>query len=313
MLTLLGGRFARAQDPSATPPASTEAPPGTAPVTAPPASQEAPLFTFAMASDSHIGNDKKTGKFLRQWEQAVDEIKAYDPAFVLFLGDLVDSGQVPENQQHYPTWLTLAKKLEKPLVCVPGNHDPVEMFTQHIQKETDTVHDHKDHLRVIAFHDAQLNPKHDGTITPAQIAWMDKMIAEAPGSGKNVILASHVVFHKNLPPDRAWYVKEGREAFEALVKKHQSRLFAMYSGHFHNGIRGWDDLGIHEVMMPATCYNQKRFKGEITTLQQWIEKGGGFVLDEFRPGWVQTEVYPNRMILKYKPLGATSDAQKLLS
>lgn len=279
-LVLLGGRFGRAQEAAG------------------------PRFTFALASDTHIGK----GSFTRQWEQAVGEINDYHPSFLLFLGDLVDQGEKPENQVHYPTWVEAAKKLQAPWVCVPGNHDPVALFQEHVRKETDSVFDWQDQVRVIAFHDAQPNPGHMGSVTPAQVEWIDRMIASAPGRGKNVLLASHVVFHKNGHPDRGWYVTEGRAAFEAVLRKHASRIFAMFTGHYHNGIRGWDDLGIHEVMMPAVSYNQARHKDP----KAWEEQGGGFVLPEFTPGWVQAEVWPDRILLKYKPLGATSEAQKSL-
>ncbi|MCC7519795.1 MAG: metallophosphoesterase [Verrucomicrobiae bacterium] len=310
-MMLLGGRFGRAQEPGA-PSETPVAPQSATPETA---TDGAPRFTFAMASDSHIGAAKKTSKYTQQWATTVEEINEFHPAFTLFLGDLVDFGEKPEHHAHYATWMETAKKLTAPWLAVPGNHDPVEVFQKYIAKETDAVHDHQGLLRAITFHDAQPNPKHDATATPAQIEWLDRAISEAPGSGKNVILASHVVFHKNGPPDRAWYMKEGRTEFEVLLKKHQSRIFAMFTGHYHNGLRGWNDLGIHEVMMPAVCYNLVRIKGKSIpeAIQEWTEKGGGFVLPEFRPGWIQAEVYVDRMVLKYKPLGAVSDAQKVLA
>ena len=60
---------------------------------------------------------------------AVTEINDAAVEFTIFCGDLVDRGEVEANQKRYGEWLDLAKGLKKDFTAVPGNHDPVAVFT----------------------------------------------------------------------------------------------------------------------------------------------------------------------------------------
>src|SRR5437588_507209 len=74
-----------------------------------------------------------------------------------------------------------------------------------------------------------------------------------------LLLCAHVPVHTNLNPDRGWYVKpeNGQTEFYQIIKKHESRVLALFHGHFHNGLRGWDDHAlVHEVVFPSALYNQ---------------------------------------------------------
>src|SRR5687768_3164100 len=75
------------------------------------------------------------------------------------------------------------------------------------------------------------------------------------------ILCCHVPVHTNRHPDRGWHVKpaDGQDALYALLGRHRRTVLALLHGHFHNGIRGWDDHApLQESVFPSALYNQDR-------------------------------------------------------
>ena len=79
----------------------------------------------------------------------------------------------------------------------------------------------------------------------------------------------------------------------------------MVHGHFHNGIRGWDDHGIHEICLPSALYNLNR---------GLKEKGApGYNPLEFRPGYTRVSLGNGKLALQYKPLGKDVEVQKLIN
>ena len=97
-------------------------------------------FAFALISDTHLGrggNDKAA----EQMRLAVSEINASPASLVLCCGDLVNAGEVPANRKHYPTWVQIAGGFRSPWHAVPGNHDPIDVFTEHVRPQTDYVVD----------------------------------------------------------------------------------------------------------------------------------------------------------------------------
>jgi hypothetical protein len=74
-------------------------------------------------------------------------------------------------------------------------------------------------------------------------------------------------------------------------------------GHFHNGIRGWNDhRTIHEICFPSALYNQDRKLED--------HNAPGYNLREFRPGYTQVTIEAGEMKLTYKPVGADASLTK---
>jgi hypothetical protein len=115
----------------------------------------------------------------------------------------------------------------------------------------------------------------------------------------------HVPAHANRHPDRGWYVKpeHGQERLYAILAAHRDRVVALFHGHFHNGIRGWDDTpAIHEIVFPSALYNEDRKLAE--------QEAPGYNLSEFRPGYTQVRIKDGTMTLTYKPIGKDASAKK---
>jgi hypothetical protein len=157
--------------------------------------------------------------------------------------------------------------------------------------------------RFLTFADAEVNPGHLGVVTPEQIKWLESQLTEAKKKDQRVVLVAHVIYHENKNPDVGWYIKTGRAEFGKLLQANK-QIVAFFAGHFHCGMRGWDDTyhGIHEIILPCLSYNRDRM----------LDKAPGFAIKEIRPAWVQVDVYDRRLVLKYKPVGAEIAAEKEL-
>jgi 3',5'-cyclic AMP phosphodiesterase CpdA len=271
-------------------------------VIAPPllAADPKPDFSFALVTDTHLG--KPGADYVKRMADVVTEINAAPAAFTVFCGDLVDHGETPANQKLYGQWVELAKGLKAEWTAVPGNHDPAAQFTRHVRKETESVIDFKG-CRLIGFADAEPNPGHMGVVTEDQLKWLQARLDEA--KGKRVILAAHVIYHENKHPDVGWYIKDkaSREPFGKLLAA-SKQVVAFFAGHFHCGMRGWDDTahGIHEVILPCASYNNDRK----------LDKAPGFAVREFRPAWVRVDVFDSKLVLHYKRVGADVAATREL-
>lgn len=266
-----------------------------------PAAESLPEFSFAIVSDTHLGRqDRETPE--RQWRQAIAEINAGHGDFVLHLGDVVDGGR-PDQ---YPIYAASRRDLKKPIHEVPGNHDPLPLFEQHIRAPVDRAFDHGG-VRFLLFGNAHVD-SHHGFITGEQLAWLDRQCAEAAAKDLRIVVGCHVPLHANRHPDRGWFVQpaDGQTAFYEIAVKHADRFLACLHGHFHNGIRGWRDRGsLVEVVCPSVCYNQDR-KLEAALAERQTT---GFFVPELRPGYVQATLGRGRLTLRYKPLGADRNGE----
>jgi predicted MPP superfamily phosphohydrolase len=262
----------------------------------------APLFRFALISDTHLGAHGQQDELA--FSNAVREINATDAAFTLCLGDLVNAG----NPLQYPAWKKIAAGLSKPWYAVPGNHDPVPLFTSQVQAETDFAFD-RPPFRFIGFNSANTN-SHTGYVTPAQLAWLDIQLAAAEKADLRAILFTHVPRHKNLHPDRGWWIKDadGGQGLRELLHKHRPAVAALFAGHMHCGLRGWQDLdSIPEILVPALGgIGNARRKWDPAAMEGWV-------LEEFRNGYLLADVFPDAIRFTYKPLGVPSSVTTNIS
>jgi predicted phosphodiesterase len=261
-----------------------------------------PSLNIAFLSDTHLGrggNDDAS----KQMKQAVAEINASNASMTIMCGDLVNGGQNPKAEEHYPEWLELASKFKNPWHAVPGNHDPDAIFLKHIQKETDYVLP-SDPFTFICFRDAIGNPNHQGVVTREQLDWIQKQIDDSVRNKRRAMLVSHIIYHHNEKPDVGWMIQKGREEFAGMLASNSKNIAAFFAGHFHEGLRIWSDTnGIHEIVLPSNCWN---------TAVKGLDKAPGYSAGEFRPGYALAEFSAASISLRYKPLGQPALAAKVL-
>jgi predicted phosphodiesterase len=256
-----------------------------------------PDFSFLVVSDTHLGRmDSETPA--KQWASTAKELDAAAGDFVLHLGDVVDGGR----EAQYAVYKDVRKTIRKPIHEIPGNHDPQELFEKHLRKPVELAFDHKG-IRFLLLNNSRTD-SHDGFLTAKLLAWLGEQLADAAKKELFSILAMHVPVHESKHPDRGWYVKpkDGQTDLYALLTKHRGLVLALLHGHFHNGIRGWDDHApLQEVIFPSALYNQDRNLAK--------QNAQGFYLAEHRPGFVRVTLGREGMKLAYRPLGEkdTSD------
>jgi 3',5'-cyclic AMP phosphodiesterase CpdA len=258
-----------------------------------------PRFTFLVVSDTHLGRGDNQDA-ARQWERTARELEAAEGDFVLHLGDVVDGGREPQ----YAIYRDHRRIIRKQIHEIPGNHDPQDLFERHIRRPVEFALDHGG-VRFLLLNNSRTD-SHDGFISREQLGWLETQLGEAARRNLFVILCTHVPVHENRHPDRGWYVhpREGQEALYALINQHRNRVLALLHGHFHNGIRGWNDHGpLQEMVFPSALYNQDR--------QLARQKAPGFYLSEMRPGYVRVSIDREGMRLRYKPVGVEQTADRL--
>lgn len=260
--------------------------------------REIPSFSFIVVSDTHLGRNESESP-ARQWAKLAKQVDATPGDLVLHLGDIVDGGR----ESQYPVYKEIRKSINKPVYEIPGNHDPQEAFEKHLRKPVELAVDHKG-VRFLLLNNSKPT-SHDGFLTAGQLDWLGKQCDDAARKDRFLILCMHVPAHANKHPDRGWYVKpkDGQAELYALLTRHKDRVLALLHGHFHNGVRGWDDHApLHEIALPSALYNQDRRLAE--------QKAPGYYLAELRPGFVQITLESAGMKLAYHVLDGKESASK---
>jgi 3',5'-cyclic-AMP phosphodiesterase len=157
------------------------------------------------------------------------------PDITVVTGDLVENGE-PAQYEHL---LTLLSPLRMPVFVIPGNHDsreplreamrgagyfPAQGYLQY------TVEDYP--LRLVAL-DTLIAGRHDGTLCPERLGWLDKILAAQPDR-PTVILMHHPPF----PTAIAYMDKHGLAngaAFAEIVARHP-QVERILCGHLHRAI-----------------------------------------------------------------------------
>jgi 3',5'-cyclic AMP phosphodiesterase CpdA len=255
-------------------------------------------LSFVIVTDTHLGyRDNDSAQKL--WQKTAAEINQSPGNLVLHLGDIVDGGR----EEQYPIYLASRGLIDKPVYEIAGNHDPDELFRKHIREQTSLVVEHG-WLRFLLLNNARRD-SHDGFLSDEQLAWLESRCDEAKRDDCFVSICMHVPAHPNLHPDRGWYVKPGSGAdeFNELLQRYRDRVVAVMHGHFHNGIRGWNDRhDVHEICFPSALYNQDR----------GLEKqsASGFNPLEFRAGYTLVTIRDGAMMLRYQPTGSEPTVEK---
>lgn len=262
------------------------------------AGEKLPELSFLVVSDTHLGY-RDQSHAAEQWEKTAAELAKAPGELVLHLGDVVDGGR----EAQYPVYLETRKTIGKPVHEIPGNHDPQPLFEKHVRRPVEKVVECR-WLRFLLLNDSRTD-SHDGFLTEEQLGWMETQLREAERDDAFAALCLHVPVHTNRHPDRGWYVKpeNGQRELYEIVRRHRDRLLCLMHGHFHNGVRGWEDHSpVHEIVFPSALYNRDR--------RLVAQNAPGYNLSEFRPGYTQVTIADGQMRLRYQPVGAAEPAKK---
>jgi 3',5'-cyclic-AMP phosphodiesterase len=166
--------------------------------------------------------------------QAVDKLNAFTPTIDLVVGtgDLVNSGRPDE----YDRLEELLADLSMPFVPLPGNHDDRSELRRRFDVLPDgspeTPIDHVvelDTCRLVCL-DTTIPGRHDGALSPRQLAWLEEVLAGAPDV--TTIVAQH---HPPIPsgiPSMDRFGLDGREAEAGVLARHR-QVASVIGGHYH--------------------------------------------------------------------------------
>jgi 3',5'-cyclic AMP phosphodiesterase CpdA len=174
--------------------------------------------------------------------RAVDAVRRLRPrpVAVLISGDLVDAGSPAE----YAHLRTLLADLPGPVYLMPGNHDERgalrAAFADHaylgpmdegefIQYAVDLPG-----LRLVALDTVVPGAGH-GALCERRLDWLDATLAEAPRQPTLVAL-HHPPFLTHIAHMDALGLREGREDFEAIIRRHP-QVERIACGHLHRCIQ----------------------------------------------------------------------------
>lgn len=156
------------------------------------------MVTIVHISDLHVSDsDFKEDVYL----EAVDEINALDPDFIILTGDLTDKGYYTQFQKAVE-YLDL---FEAPLFAVPGNHDARNLGDETFEElvgEASWKLTKEDEFVVIGLNTA-LPDLNEGAIGKPQQLWLDGQLDECIIND----MFSIVAFHHHIIP----IPKTGRE------------------------------------------------------------------------------------------------------
>jgi predicted phosphodiesterase len=229
------------------------------------------LFRFGLFGDPQIGFGDAQPPHTRDVIRVKAAIRQAEEAgcdLVLCCGDLV----------HHVTDAATAGLLEAvgtfeqaSWYPVSGNHDPDDWYKKHVRTELDYCFEHKG----ITFIGMKTwGEKHQGKVTPSQLAWLATKLEGARQKDQEIVLWCHVTPYG--PNPKGWWVRDGQQDLLQLCR--QYRVLAVLSGHFHRELWHFERDGTHHIVAPGMTLT----RGEL--------------------GWVMYDVYRDRVVQHFKPL-----------
>ena len=212
-------------------------------------------FTFAQISDTQLG----FGGYeldLQKFRQAVKQINALQPDFVVICGDLVDT----PSEKSFADFLKIKDEFEIPSYCAAGNHDIGNIPTkQSLQKYREIVgddyyaFDHGGYSFVTV--NTQLWKWPLAGESHKQDTWFDITLQVAALKKSPVFLIGHYPLYLKNPTEEEDYYNlpvEKRQKLLSMFLKHG--VVAMLGGHTHKLIIN-EHQGIQLVNAETTSKN----------------------------------------------------------
>ena len=213
------------------------------------------LFKFAFITDTHLyldapsnfaGGLQQQKNSLALYEKLVEQLNAFDPAFVIHGGDIVCGGKsFGMSGEEYEAALDCAKalgeRINAPCYYIPGNHDLhpetgskdayLERFGINGMGSVCFVHEN---IRFILL-DSQEVPEDltRGYISTNQLAWAERELKRARDYNQEVFIFSHQLPFPNVEfQGIGSRVANSAEVLE-IVAPFDKQILAFFCGHLH--------------------------------------------------------------------------------
>lgn len=229
------------------------------------------MLSFLHISDTHISVDPKIGSHElfaaaphpnRSAEALVAAIRqlSFQIDFILHTGD-VCADPLPENNQRA---LEILRRLEQPLILLPGNHDSLELMREVLSDGERRRVMGDEHIAIKGYHlltidgsgaDNPLAP----TLSEDQI---ERFAAQASRTqGEPMLVAAHYPFIRTGVPwiDDQSRIQNGERIHDILVRR-RPQVAGVFFGHIHQAVSSVCD-GITYTCSPSTWSNFAGYPG----------------------------------------------------
>ena len=213
------------------------------------------LFKFAFITDTHLypnaprnfaGGLQQQKNSLALYEKLVEQLNAFEPAFVIHGGDIVCGGNSFEmSAEAYETALDsaeqLGKRINAPCYYIPGNHDLhpetgskdsyLARFGINGMGSLSFVHEN---IRFILL-DSQEVPEDltHGYISTNQLAWAERELKRARDYDQEVFIFSHQLPFPNVEFQGVGSrIANSAEVLE-IISPFDKQILAFFCGHLH--------------------------------------------------------------------------------
>jgi 3',5'-cyclic AMP phosphodiesterase CpdA len=193
-------------------------------------------FTFVQLCDTQLGfNEKSYEQDLINFKQAVEQINALNPDFVVICGDLVNN----PGDSSYSDFLGIKKELKMPCYSAPGNHDvgnmPNEITLSYYRKTIGQDYydfDHKGYSFIVT--NSQLWKSDIGTESEKQNNWFKETLQNQRLKSYPVFVIGHYPLYTKSPQEEEHYFNFPAEKREELLNLFlENNVVAYLSGHTH--------------------------------------------------------------------------------
>lgn len=197
-----------------------------------------------------------------------------DYQLILATGDISQD----HSEASYQLFVDSIEPLNKPCLCLPGNHDEQNAMkailanSQIIQPRHVTV---GAHWQMILL-DSQVSGVPYGYISPEQLQQMDDMLRETQARHTLILLHHHPLLVGSRWLDQ--HTLKNRDSFWEVVLKYP-HVKGVVCGHVHQ-VMERDYHGVQVMSTPSTCVQFKPHSNE-------------FALDLVSPGWRELELHPD--------------------
>lgn len=207
---------------------------------------------LALTDIHYIGMADHTCKIeKRKTKQALDLIqKVYQSVdrnqidLVILLGDLVDNGKAPGADEDLSALNVELKKLGKPIIVVPGNHDSDPQTVFQIFNDYEGLHKVNGY-QIITFTDRYAEDDSTERNMTVMRDTFSKADPELP-----VIVLQHNPVYPHIDSNYPYNVKNAREVMQFYSEQN---VILSISGHLHSGMELSSKDSVGYLTCPALC------------------------------------------------------------
>ena len=212
-------------------------------------------FKFAFITDTHLYPNAQQNfadglqqqkNSLALYEKLIEQLNAFDPAFVIHGGDIVCGGNsfdmsAEEYEAALHTAQLLGERLNSPCYYIPGNHDldpetgSKTSYLRHFGiNGMGSTSFAKENIRFILL-DAQEVPEDvtHGYVSTNQLAWVERELKKAADYGDEIFFFSHQLPFPNVEfQGMGSRIANSAEILE-IVAPFEKQILGFFCGHQH--------------------------------------------------------------------------------